>query len=183
MLKKVAVKTKQGSGIIGIFEACQWRPWRGYCGHACFGTDRIRWQRWKPLMAPPSSDILPPLMKDSDNDEEGRAAFLSDNNAQSFGDNFKTIQQVAEILSLDPSCKCFGPCGGKTCKERDQWHLCRNNFNDFVKCKNIVGEQCQMSHDGYCIICIIAGSTASKRFLSINFLFTNLCWSCYYLRI
>ena len=46
----------------------------------------------EPLMAPPSSDILPPLMEDSDNDEEGRAAFLSDNNAQLFGDNFKTIQ-------------------------------------------------------------------------------------------
>ena len=58
-----------------------------------------------PLMVSPSSDSLPPLMEDSDVDEEGRAAFLSDNNAQSFEDNVKTIQQVAEILSLDPSCK------------------------------------------------------------------------------
>lgn len=124
----------------------------------------------KPLIAP-SSDILLPVMENSDDDDErGQAASSSDNNAPSSG----TVKMGTESLSLDPSRKCFGPCGGKTCKEREQWHLCRNNFNDFVKCKNIVGEQCQISHDGYCRICIIAGATASKRYSSINLYMTYL---------
>ena len=188
MLQKGEVETNQGSGFIGNFEDLNVHV------NGDNEEDIADMPALVPiesddkgeelLMAPPSSDSLPPLMEDSDVDEEGRAAFLSDNNAQLlFEDNVKTIQQVAEILSLDPSCKCFGPCGGKTCKERDQWQLCRNNFNDFVKCKNIVGEQCQISHDGYCRICIIAGSTASKRYLSIYLFLDNLCSSCYHLRI
>lgn len=70
------------------------------------------------------------------------------------------------ILCSDLSLKCFGPCGGKLCEDRTRWQVCRNNINEFVKCSKVVGEKCQESHDGYCRVCIIAGSTARKRYLS-----------------
>jgi len=125
----------------------------------------------KNLLFASSSDIVPPaLMEDSDDEDDDLVANSADNIAPASEDNAKIDQLGAEPLVMDPSGKCFGPCGGKTCKERDQWRFCRNNSNDFVKCTNIVGEQCQISHDGYCRICIIAGSTASKRYSSINYI-------------
>ena len=88
----------------------------------------------------------------------------SDGDAASTTDDGKVVSD--NPICSDLSLKCFGPCGGKLCEDRVRWQVCRNNVNDFVKCSKVVGELCQESHGGYCRVCIIAGSTATKRYLS-----------------
>jgi hypothetical protein len=91
--------------------------------------------------------------------------------SKSDGDAATSATDDGKVVSDDPICndlslKCFGPCGGKLCEDRIRWQVCRNSVNDFVKCSKVVGELCQESHGGYCRVCIIAGSTARKRYLS-----------------
>jgi len=84
----------------------------------------------------------------------------------------ENVQDEKETYT--PSLKCFGPCGGKLCKERQYWCPCSNNSNEFVKCSNIVGELCQQSHGGFCRICIIAGGTASRRYILSYYCFISI---------
>ena len=100
------------------------------------------------------------------------SALKSDSDTASNNDDGKVVSDDRLLDSKNPiicsdlSLKCFGPCGGKLCEDRTSWQVCRNNINEFVQCSKVVGEKCQESHDGYCRICIIAGSTARKRYLS-----------------
>jgi hypothetical protein len=92
------------------------------------------------------------------------SALKSYSDTASTADDGKVVSNP--IGCSDLLLKCFGPCGGKLCEDRTRWQVCRNNINEFVKCSKVVGEKCQESHDGYCRVCIIAGSTARKRYLS-----------------
>ena len=121
---------------------------------------------------------MPELLYDSNDNEDVNVVLQNHptpddppiNPSESDGDAASTTDD-GKVVSDNPICsdlslKCFGPCGGKLCEDRTRWQVCRNNVNDFVKCSKVVGELCQESHGGYCRVCIIAGSTATKRYLS-----------------
>ena len=118
---------------------------------------------------PPNDDSimeeLPPLIADDDddNDDVVTATFSIKEkvNKQSYESSIGNMKQAA--CDNNSSQKCFGPCGSKVCKPPQQWEVCSNSKNSFIKCSNIIGEQCHKKYGGLCRICIIAGGTTTRR--------------------